>query len=31
MEEKVNIEIAKDAEVLGIEVSATETKYMEIC
>ena len=31
MEDKVNIEIAKAAEVLGIEVSVTETKYMEIC
>ena len=31
MEEKVNMEIAKAAQVLGVEVSETETKYMEIC
>tara|TARA_R100001510_G_scaffold57769_1_gene67616 strand:- start:569 stop:1801 length:1233 start_codon:yes stop_codon:yes gene_type:complete len=31
MEEKVNMEIAKAAEVLGMQVSETETKYMEIC
>jgi hypothetical protein len=31
MEEKVNMEIAKAAQVLEKEVSEVETKYMEIC
>ena len=31
MDENVSKEIAKAAEVLGVEIEETETKFMEIC